>query len=78
MTRKEYRAQMRELFIKNFGEDFREHRLEILRALRIGAAPKINELYQLYTYGPDSSSILERRYNIWDYHERFNRLWRWL
>lgn len=83
MSKAEYYAKMRELFKKHFGEDFREHRLEIKKRLRAGEAPEINKLYQEYTYAPGFARMRHtsrpwfHMYNIWDY-ERFNNLWKYL
>lgn len=50
MTKKEFYSKMRDLFVKHFGEDFKEHRLEIKKRLSAGEAPEINELYQHAVY----------------------------
>lgn len=80
MSKQEFYSKMRDLFVKHFGEDFREHRLEIKKRLRAGEAPEINKLYQYACYdlrlfggwGQDFTPWY-RRYNIWDY-ERYNRV----
>lgn len=81
MTRKEFYESMRALFVKCFGEDFKEHRLEIKKRLKSGEAPEINELYQSYTYRPGVTRhyahFRPRMYNLWDY-DRMNKLWKHL
>ena len=72
MTKAEYYAEMRALFIKYF----REHRLEIKKRLCTGEAPEINKLYKEYTYFTGIRPWF-RMYNIWDY-ERLDNLWKHL
>lgn len=75
MPKKEFYSKMRDLFIEHFGEDFREHRLEIKKRLRLGEAPEINKLYQYACYDLRLFGGWKHywRYNIWDY-ERYNRV----
>lgn len=83
MTKKEFYEKLTQLFIKHFGPDFRNNRLEIKRRLKAGEAPEINKLYQhavydLRLFGGDSSyPARPEPYNIWDY-ERLLRLWKHL
>lgn len=82
MTKKEFYSKMRNLFIEHFGEDFREHRLEIKKRLRAGEAPEINKLYQyacydLNLFGSSCPYPWPRRYNIWEY-ERYDRVFKHL
>ena len=84
MPKSEYYAQMRVLLAQYFGEDFREHRLEIKKRLRAGEAPEINRLYQKYTYGQRAWAYIGNpyrmapvMYNLWDY-DRINKLWKYL
>lgn len=84
MTKKEFYSEMRDLFIEHFGEDFREHRLEIKKRLRAGEAPEINNLYQYVCYDLNlfggayqGSCIWFRRYNIWE-HKRYDRVFKHL
>lgn len=83
MTKKEFYSKMHDLFVKHFGEDFKEHRLEIKKRLCAGEAPEINKLYQVAVYdlrlfgGNPFSSFGNQHYNIWEY-ERYNRVFKYL
>lgn len=79
MTKREYYAQMKELFTWYFGRDFKQLKVSKIKlTLERGYAPEINELYQnaLYKQRPFSRGCSDPRptYNIWDYDRLDNLL----